>query len=139
MQKFWLGAVALLLACNGNDKGDTSDSTEPGDDGGGSIEPGEISVDGGCSQEVRWGTFTVDASVDYAVVDGQVLDGVVPTDVLTEIITVGDCTIWRRENPFCDPGCDPGETCDLAGQCVPYPESQDIGTVRRSSTGSGRW
>ncbi|MEC8422597.1 MAG: hypothetical protein VX000_02405, partial [Myxococcota bacterium] len=49
--------------------------------------------------------------------------------VLTELLTEGDCTIWRRENPFCDGGCDPGFTCDLAGECVPYPTNQAVGTV----------
>lgn len=131
MQKLLLGAFVLLLSCGGTEKDDTSGDggDEGGDDGGGSVEPDDVSVDGGCAQDVRWGTFTVDASPDYAVVDGEVLDGVVPTDVLTEIITVGDCTIWRRENPFCDPACAPGETCDLSGSCVTYPQSQDLGTV----------
>jgi len=131
MRKIWLGALSVLLSCGGTDKGeDSSEGTgDDGGDDGGTIDPGEVSVDGGCAQEVRWGGFSVDASEDYAVVDGKVLEGVVPTDVLTEVISAGDCTIWRRENPFCDPACDPGQTCDLSGTCVPYPESQDVGTV----------
>jgi len=130
MRTLWTAAFLALMACGGDDKGDDSSGGDGGggDDGGG-VVPAEVSVDGGCAQEVRWGGFVVDASEDYAVVDGQVLEAVVPTAVLTEIITVGDCTIWRRENPFCDPSCDPGETCDLSGTCVPYPESQDLGQV----------
>ena len=61
--------------------------------------------------------------------DGTVADGVVPTSVLEELASDGDCAVLRRNNPFCDPGCDPGYTCNFDGECVAYPVNQDLGTV----------
>jgi hypothetical protein len=49
--------------------------------------------------------------------------------VLEEMATEGDCTLLRRNNAFCDPPCQAGETCDFSGECIPYPENQDIGIV----------
>lgn len=129
--------VMVMAALVGLGCGDKSDDTAPSGDGADGASDGAdgtttdepVSLDGACPQESRWGRFTVDSNEDYAAVSGQVADGVVPTAVLTNLVTAGDCTIWRRENPFCDPGCDPGFTCSLDLECVPYPENQDLGTV----------
>jgi hypothetical protein len=125
-----------LLACGDKDGGDDTSTGGDADtdadtdtDGGEDLDPDTVPLAGTCAQESRYGRFTVDSNEDYASVAGAVADGVVPTDVLTELLTEGDCTIWRRENPFCDPGCDPGYTCDLSGECVPYPTNQAVGTV----------
>ncbi|MCB9765166.1 MAG: hypothetical protein H6739_35660 [Alphaproteobacteria bacterium] len=114
--------IALLAAaaCSGKVTDDT---------GSENVDPSNVPLDGVCDQALRWGGFTVDSNEDYATVDGQVSDGVVPADILTELVVAGDCTIWRRENPFCDPGCASGTVCDHDGQCVPYPEGQNLGTV----------
>jgi len=129
--------VLGLLACGdkatGTDSGDGSGNTDGDTDGDGDtdagLDPDTVPLRGACDQDVRLGVFTVDSNEDYASVAGSVADGVVPTDILTELLTEGDCTIWRRENPFCDPGCDPGYTCSLDGACVPYPANQAVGTV----------
>jgi len=133
-------AMTLLLlgamACGDKDAADDSSTGggAGGDDGGGTdsgapLDPATVPLAGECAQERRHGVFTVDSNEDYASVAGSVADGVVPTDVLTELLTEGDCTIWRRENPFCDGGCDPGFTCDLDGTCVEYPTNEAVGTV----------
>lgn len=124
-----------LLACNGK----SDDSAGSDTDGGttGETTPAESgSVDGACPQETHAGRFVVDQTPDYAFADGQLLDGVVPTNVRTEVFAEGGCRILRRENPFCDPACGGDETCDLTGACVPYPTSLDVGsvTVRGLST-----
>ena len=62
-------------------------------------------------------------------IDGAVADGVVPQSVLEELNAVDDCRLLRRNNPFCDPPCDAGETCDWDGECIDYPVKQDLGTV----------
>lgn len=118
-------APADDTAPGGGDGGDDGGETDPGE----GLDPDTVPLAGACAQERRHGRFTVDSNEDYASVSGSVADGVVPTDVLTELLTEGDCTIWRRENPFCDGGCDPGFTCDLGGSCVPYPTNQAVGTV----------
>ena len=139
-----LGPVALVAlglagACGGTGKGtaetgagagDGTDGTD-GTDGGDTtpLDPDTVPLAGACPQERRQGRFEVESNEDYAAVVGTVADGVVPTDVLTEMLVAGDCTIWRRENPFCDPGCASDETCSLDGVCVPYPQAQDQGRV----------
>ncbi len=105
-----------------------SSAADPGASGG-TFDTPAGAVDGACPQETRAGGFVVDQTVDYAFVDGQLLDAVVPTNVRTEVFAEGGCRILRRENPFCDPACSGDETCDLSGTCVPYPASVDMGTV----------
>ena len=56
-------------------------------------------------------------------------DGVVPITVLETIGEGGGCLLLRRNNPFCDPPCQPGTTCDFDGACIPYPNNHNIGTV----------
>jgi len=63
------------------------------------------------------------------VVDGAVADGVVPVTILEELDEIGPCRLLRRTNPFCNPACSPGFTCDFDGECVPFPENQNVGTV----------
>jgi hypothetical protein len=89
----------------------------------------DVTLAGTCTDDTHWGAFLVDSSEEYAFVTGSISDGVVPVTVLTNVVTSGACTIWRRENPFCDPTCSPGYTCDLTGTCVVYPTTQDLGTV----------
>ncbi|MFN7142847.1 MAG: hypothetical protein ACK4YP_03660 [Myxococcota bacterium] len=141
-------SLLLLLACTGavDDKapGDTADAdtdtdadtdadtdtdtdTDTATDTG--LDPATVPLDGECADAAHWGAFSVASNEDYAYVTGAVSDGVVPASVLTNVLTSGDCVIWRRENPFCDPGCDPGYTCDFDGTCVPYPTAQDLGDV----------
>ncbi len=123
----------LLLGCDPDpaDTGKTPDDTadiDPDDTGGGP-DPETVPLDGECTDDVHWGNFTVDSNEDYSYVTGAVSDGVVPASILTKVLESGDCRIWRRENPFCDPSCEPGYTCDFDGTCVPYPAAQDLGTV----------
>jgi hypothetical protein len=123
--------LLLLASCiiAKDDNGFTDDTATTVGDDTGSTDPDTVSLDGACSDDVHYGAFLVDSNEDYAYVSGSAANAVVPISVLTNVLTTGDCTIWRRENPFCDPSCDPGYTCDFDGTCVPYPEAQDLGTV----------
>ena len=115
--------LLILFACT---KDPAADSGTPEDS---FVPPDEVSLDGECAMDVDFGGFTVLASDDSTDVDGKVADGVVPISVLEETVTDGDCRLLRRNNPYCDPGCDAGETCTFEGECIPYPASQDLGTV----------
>lgn len=126
--------LALLFACGPEDAdsggpGDTAGDTAGDTDDTGTSDPDDVTLEGTCAHADAWGRFTVDANEDYAYVAGSVSDGVVPASVLTPALVSGECTIWRRENPFCETGCEPGYTCDFDGTCVPYPETQDLGVV----------
>lgn len=120
--------LALLLGCPQKEVVDDSAGDTGGDTGGG-YTADDVPLDGACIDADHWGAFLVDSNEDYAYVTGSVSDGVVPASVLTNVLTSGGCTIWRRENPFCDPGCEPGYTCAFDGTCVPYPTAQDLGVV----------
>lgn len=131
----WTIALALCAAC-GSDPGGGGGDAGPGDDDGGGggqdagdPEDGPISLDGTCAMGTAIGTFVVEAQDEFSLVDGAVADGVVPVSILEEVGREGDCVLWRRNNPFCDPPCLAGDTCDHDGQCIPFPANQDVGTV----------
>ena len=92
-------------------------------------DPATIELAGACPQESLYGSFKVGNYDGYAAVDGAVADGVVPITILEPMQTTGDCVLKRKNNPFCNPTCDPSETCDFDGQCVPYPTNKDVGQV----------
>lgn len=79
--------------------------------------------------DVDYGGFLVRSDAEQAGVDGAVADGVVPSSVLEELSAEEGCVLLRRNNPYCEPACDPGETCDFEGNCLPWPANQDLGTV----------
>jgi hypothetical protein len=109
----------LLTACDVADP--PHDSAAP--------DPAEVPLAGACSMALDFGGFTVGGEEGRSGVDGVVADGVVPISVLEQIAAEGDCVLLRRNNPYCDPACEPGETCDFDGTCLPYPVNQDLGTV----------
>lgn len=120
---YFLGAAA----CSGGDGSETTlgggGAGGAGGQGGGSVFRGE------CASTEEIGAFIVQHEPDYSVVSGEVLDGIVPSKILFEVGKEGDCTLWQRKNPFCDPSCKPGETCDQSGACVPYPLPKSVGSV----------
>ena len=104
--------------------GDTTANAE-----GSSSTGGEIELAGNCALADHVGGFLAGYEASYSAFSGSVADGVVPLNVLEQVGADGSCTLWRRNNPFCDPGCAAGETCDFDGNCVPYPFNHDVGVV----------
>jgi hypothetical protein len=82
-----------------------------------------------CGLADDFGGFAVTATETTTDIAGSVADGVVPASVLERLAEAGDCVVLRRNNPFCDPACDPGQACSFDGTCVPWPANQDLGTV----------
>lgn len=111
-----------LLACDGPDK-------TPADDSVSTVDPATVPLHGSCPLATDYGGFNLVLGEDSSSIDGAVADGVVPFTVLELLAEAGDCVVLRRNNPFCDPACGPGETCDFDGSCVDYPSNQDLGTV----------
>lgn len=111
-----------------------STTTESVDTSTGTESTGDtpIVLDGSCPLETRVGSFTLLAEDDYTAFSGTVADGVVPVTVLELVGEGAGCTLLRRNNPFCDPLCTPGTTCDFDGTCIPYPANHDVGVVEVS-------
>ena len=66
---------------------------------------------GPCPLASRHGGLEVVDDGEYGWIDGTVEDGVLPVSVLEVVATEGDCRLYKKTNPFCDPPCDPGEAC----------------------------
>mgnify|MGYP006971716379 CR=1 FL=1 len=111
---------ALLFTACGQDE-PPQDSAAP--------DPAEAPLAGECPMAQDLGGFLVSSEEGRSGVDGAVADGVVPISVLEQIASEGDCRLMRRNNPYCDPACEPGFTCDFEGACLPYPSNQDLGAV----------
>ena len=127
-----LAPMLLMLAFGCDEKG-----TAPGDRDD-TDDTDEITwtlddLHGPCAYEERVGGFDLaqwDSPLDgFSTVTGSVSEGTVPTTILFKAETEGDCTLWRKENPFCDPTCEAGQTCTHNGECVPYPGRLDVGEV----------
>jgi len=92
---------------------------------------------GPCALADRVGGFAVVDDGEYGYISGEVADAVLPVAVLAVVTTSGECTLYRKENPFCEPPCGPGDTCDYDGACIPYPIPQDLGDVTVSGLEGG--
>lgn len=123
-----LASLTLLIACPPTGDDDDSAITDDDDDDSG-LPDREVTLDGPCALDVMAGRFRAERQELFPVVDGSLADGVVPVTILEELEQVGDCVLLRRNNPFCDPACEPGFTCDFDGACIPHPENQDVGVV----------
>jgi hypothetical protein len=130
--------LAVALSCTDKDDdstpseesdADTDADTDTDTDTDTDVDPATVPLAGPCPLETRYGGFLVDASIDYTIVDGVITDGVVPSSVLESVAVEGDCELLKKNNPFCDPTCQPDEACDFDGECIPYPTNQDLGTV----------
>lgn len=93
------------------------------------LNPDTVPLRGACPIAERLGGFVIEVQPEYSFADGKVADGVNPISVLDEVATEGGCRLLHKEFPFCDPLCQPGFTCAKGGECVPFPENQDVGTV----------
>ena len=118
-----------LLSCDPDPVDSAVDSAEDSGLVDPNGDPLTVPLGGYCPLETHWGAFVVEAYDTYSIADGQVSNGVVPATVLEAVASEGDCTLWKKNNPYCDPTCEPGFTCNFDSECVPYPEAQDVGTV----------
>jgi hypothetical protein len=139
-----LGLLFLCVGCNGDDDDDSvsgdDDATPDDDDDDATPDDDDATADddddatpptfrGSCALDVKVGAFLIQHEPEYTVISGEVRDGVVPSAVLENVLEEDDCRLLMRNNPFCDPPCQPDETCDLDGDCIPYPINLDVGTV----------
>ena len=128
----------LLLACDGkgddtNSTGDDSTPIDDSSDDSGTEKPPVLT--GACDNGTRIGFIEVShTSHDDALVTAQVEDSVFPTNKLTPIEEKNGCHMMRKENPFCNPTCESGFTCNLESECVPYPVRIEVGTIEITGT-----
>lgn len=126
--------LLFALACTDEGQDTATDDTSVDDTSSEGLQPPEgdpatVELLGDCPMETHIGAFTVAEYSDYTIAEGSVSDAVVPVSVLTPGVAAGDCQIFKRENPYCDGGCESDETCGLDGECVPYPTALDVGQV----------
>jgi hypothetical protein len=121
--------LALCVGCPTPVDDDDSGPVGDDDDSAAAWVPRDVTLDGPCSMETRAGRFRVERQELFPVIDGSIADGVVPVTILEHLETIGDCDVLRRNNPYCNPSCEPGFTCDYDGECIPFPENKDVGTV----------
>ncbi len=134
---WWLALALLVGGCPSDDDDDADDDATDDDAGDDDLTDDDAGDDdtedpqyrGACALEDKIGFFVVQHEPDYTVVSGEVASGVVPVTILENVGEEGGCRLMRRNNPFCDPPCDPGETCDFDGSCIPYPEPRSVGNV----------
>ena len=148
-----LAAVcALLVACaDGESAADHSaagsSGSHPGASGGSASDGGASaaagreqtggaagsgdgpSPRGACPAAKRLGRFAVERQKDFGVVQGTILDGVVPTSVPELVEEQDGCSLLRRRNLSCSPACTSSETCGEKGKCIAYPRQISVGTV----------
>ncbi len=124
-------AVLFLWAAAACATAESTDSVvDDSADAGALPDPATVPLAGECDLADDRGGVEVVEDGESTWIDGKVADAVVPTSVLEPLVTEGGCTLWRRNNPFCDPACNPGTTCTFEGTCVDYPLNQDLGTVQ---------
>ena len=82
-----------------------------------------------CTAATKVGGFRIDLGKGYTGVQGQVFDGVVPTNVSEVVETSGECKLLRKRTLLCNPRCVPGKTCDDKGVCIPTPTGVNVGKV----------
>ncbi len=135
----------------GNNRGSASDDTRPPRPDAGSRDksdngpPEEDASQAGASGAdadnetlpAVYGTFRVqlippdEATPDgYVSVLGLVYDGAPPPPKAWKAIDeAGDCQLYERAYPFCDPDCKSGEKCVAGDQCQRVPSPLDVGIV----------
>ncbi|MEE9383565.1 MAG: hypothetical protein V3V08_09150 [Nannocystaceae bacterium] len=122
------GIFALLISCSAEPS--TSDATPSAtkDDEVQGTFPDTLR--GACPLDRRNGSFDITVLKDYSSLGGNVASGVVPGNIPSVVMEKEGCRLLHKSNPFCDPPCQGQQTCDLNGECIPYPENQDAGTVK---------
>jgi len=129
---FTFSLLCPLLACGASE--DAADSP----DSDASVDTGDASDDSAalaplaympCATGARVGDFGVQLASDFTAVQGWIRSGVVPAEVPEEVASEGGCQLMRARSLFCDPGCNPGETCGEGGVCIPYPTNLTVGVV----------
>ncbi len=121
-----LAGLFLLVACPAERPIDTADT---GKRDVGELDAATVALRGECDMAYDFGGFEVVAVTGTTEVAGAVANGVVPERVLEVTASEGDCRVLRRNNPYCEPACEPGYACDFEGACIEYPANQDLGTV----------
>ena len=121
-----IGATGLRCEQQGGASKDTGDDQPP--------EGWELTdLAGACDSAERLGGFELvqwDSPLDgFSTVTGSVRDAVIPSTILYEKESAGDCALYLRENPYCDPACDTDETCDPSGDCIDFPLQLNLGAV----------
>lgn len=134
--------LLLLLACGQGGESSETTTTATGTTSTTAITTDETwtfdELNGMCALDgsTQVGGFEIAHWDGFSTITGNVANGLLPTTVLFPRETSGDCQLFQKEYPFCDPGCGAGEVCDHNGECIPYPTNQGLGTAMITGTES---
>ncbi|WP_275583481.1 hypothetical protein [Archangium primigenium] len=121
--------LCLLSGCGPDSGSTTPDPTVPGEETPpGQENPSPLAYTP-CDASARLGQFTVENLDGYTAVQGNVRNGVIPSTVRTLAAEEGACRLLVGRALFCNPACGSSQTCGEGGVCIPYPTSQNVGTV----------
>jgi hypothetical protein len=136
---FWIGplliAIIFGLGCEGNhdisDSGPSNGAAADVDTDMDSNRYDNRELGGLCESSVRVGGLEVEHRADLSItaVTGSVAVGVVPSSVKALVEQRGDCRLLRRNDLFCDPGCQNDQTCAEENRCIPYPKNINVGVI----------
>jgi hypothetical protein len=82
-----------------------------------------------CAADAHVGGFAIVLADQFTAVQGKVMDGVVPGNLLAVIESGGECRRLAAPILACEPACGPSETCDVDGACIAHPLAISVGTV----------
>lgn len=104
-------------ACGGDDGGTSADAGIDAALGDPTILTGSVDV------------VLVDQDPNVTTINAVVSDGATPVlPILATMTTDGDCRLLIPAYPFCTTSCGTG-VCVADETCMPYPTSQDVGTI----------
>jgi len=115
----------LVLSCDSSSPSSTDGDNNNDFDAG--LFPDELR--GPCPLDQKVGSFEVSILDTYSSIGGYVSEGMVPSNVPKENMVLDECRLLQKMNPECSPACESGQTCDLNGECIPYPQNQNAGAI----------
>lgn len=121
------GSVSLDETSSDDDQ-DTPSADSSADPSGGDVSLPELR--GPCTQGERIGRFVLQRDVLETYISGNVREGVLPSEAtMTELDASGSCRLMRSHTPQCDPLCTAEQACHPEDGCIPYPNSQSVGSI----------
>ncbi len=102
--------------------------------GDGAVDDDDANPGGECEREDLWGSFALWTDGVEGGFEGVYHDGPSPL-IQEELSREGACILHGFDPmPHCEPGCDPPEVCGAGDECLGWPATLGVGTLRIEGT-----